>query len=93
MGKFRVIVSDQAKKDLLQIQRSGDKASIKKVEQIISELYIHPETGTGKPERLKFDLAGYWSRRINRKDRLIYFIENDIITVTVVSAIGHYHDK
>ena len=93
MGKFRVIVSDQAKKDLLQIQGSGDKASIKKVEQIISELYIHPETGTGKPERLKFDLAGYWSRRINRKDRLIYFIENDIITVIVVSAIGHYHDK
>jgi len=93
MGKFRVIVSDQARKDLLQIQRSGDKASIKKVEQIISELYIHPETGTGKPERLKFDLAGYWSRRINRKDRLIYFIENDIITVTVVSALGHYSDR
>ena len=93
MGKFRVIVSDQAKKDLLQIQRSGDKASIKKVEQIISELYIHPETGTGKPERLKFDLTGYWSRRINRKNRLIYFVENDIITVTVVSALGHYSDR
>ena len=93
MGKFRVIVSDQAKKDLLQVQKSGDKASIKKAEQIISELYIHPETGTGKPERLKFDLAGYWSRRINRKDRLIYFIENDIITVTVVSALGHYEDR
>jgi len=40
MGKFRVIVSDQAKKDLLQIQKSGDKASVKKVEQIISELYM-----------------------------------------------------
>jgi len=93
MGKFRVIVSDQAKKDLLQIQKSGDKASIKKVEQIIAELYIHPETGTGKPERLKFDLTGYWSRRINRKDRLIYFIENDIITVTIVSALSHYQDR
>lgn len=93
MGKFKVIVSDQAKKDFLQIQKSGDKASIKKVEQIIAELYIHPETGTGKPERLKFDLSGYWSRRINRKDRLIYFIENDTITVTVISAVGHYDDK
>jgi toxin YoeB len=40
MGKFKVIVSDKAKRDLLEIQRSGDKASIKKVEQIISELYI-----------------------------------------------------
>ena len=93
MGKFKVIVSDKAKKDLLAIQRSGDKASIKKVEQIISELYLHPEIGTGKPERLKFDLTGYWSRRINKKDRLIYFIQNEIVTVTVVSALGHYSDK
>jgi len=93
MGKFKVIVSDKAKKDLLEIQRSGDKASIKKIEHIISELYEHPETGTGKPERLKFDLTGYWSRRINKKDRLIYFIQNEIVTVTVVSALGHYNDK
>jgi len=93
MGKFTVVISDNARKDLLLIKRSGDKASIKKAEQIISELYIHPETCTGKPERLKFDLTGYWSRRINKKDRLVYFIENEIITVTVVSAIGHYSDK
>jgi len=93
MGKFKVIVSERAKKDLLSIQKSGDKASINKVERIISELYEHPETGTGKPERLKFDLSGYWSRRINKKDRLIYLIEDKIVTVTVVSAIGHYDDK
>jgi len=93
MGKFKVIVSERAKKDLLSIQKSGDKASINKVERIISELYEHPQTGTGKPERLKFDLSGYWSRRINKKDRLIYLIEDKIVTVTVVSAIGHYGDK
>jgi toxin YoeB len=93
MGKYRVIVSDIAKKDLLRIQKSGDKPSIRKVEQMISELYEHPETGTGKPERLKFDLTGYWSRRINRKDRLIYSIEDEIITVTVVSAMGHYSNR
>lgn len=93
MGEFKVIISDRAKKDLLLIERSGDKASIKKVENIISELYIHPETGIGKPEKLKFELAGYWSRRINKKDRLIYLIEHDVITVTIVSAIGHYGDK
>ncbi len=67
MGKFEVILSNKAKSDLLAIQKSGDKASIKKVETIISELYIHPETGTGKPERLKFELAGYRSRRIKKK--------------------------
>ncbi|MDB5158449.1 MAG: Txe/YoeB family addiction module toxin [Mucilaginibacter sp.] len=93
MGEFKVILSDSAKKDLLIIKRSGDKASIKKVEHIIDELYTHPETGTGKPERLKFELAGYWSRRINKKDRLVYFIEHHIVTVTIVSATGHYDDK
>ena len=93
MGKFKVIISDRARKDLIAIQKSGDKASIKKVESIIAELYIHPETGIGKPERLKFELAGYWSRRINKKDRLIYSVENEIITVTIVSAMGHYSDK
>ncbi len=54
MGKFKVIILDRAKKDLLAIRKSGDKASIKKIELIISELYVHPETGVGKPERLKF---------------------------------------
>ena len=93
MGKFKVIVSNKAKKHILEIQKSGDKASIKKLEIIISELSDHPETGTGKPERLKFEFAGLWSRRINRKDRLVYLIENEIVTVTIASAMGHYDDK
>jgi len=93
MGKFRIEVTEDAQKDLKFIRKSGDKASIKKVEQIFAELETHPESGTGKPERLKFDLAGYWSRRINKKDRLVYSIENEIVTVTVVSALGHYDDK
>lgn len=90
MGKYRIVVGEQAAKDILKIKKSGDLASIKKVEIIILELQVHPETGTGKPEKLKFDLAGYWSRRINKKDRLIYRIEDSIITVTIVSALGHY---
>ena len=93
MGKYNVIISDRAKKDLLNIQKSGDKASIKKADRIIAELYEHPETGVGNPERLKFDYSGYWSRQINKKDRLIYRIEENIITVNVVSAAGHYEDK
>jgi len=75
------------------IRKSGDKSSIKRIEQILEELSVHPEIGIGKPERLKFNWFGYWSRQINKKDRLIYKIENEIITVTIVSAIGHYNDK
>ncbi|WP_307533289.1 Txe/YoeB family addiction module toxin [Pedobacter sp. W3I1] len=61
--------------------------------QIFVELSKHPEIGIGKPERLKFDLSGFWSRQINRKDRLIYKIEENIVTVTIISALGHYGDK
>ncbi|MEQ8241623.1 MAG: Txe/YoeB family addiction module toxin [Cyclobacteriaceae bacterium] len=54
---------------------------------------MHPYLGTGKPEALKYDLEGYWSRRINKKDRLIYKVVDEIVTVTIVSAKGHYGQK
>jgi len=93
MGKFKIIVSEKARKDLLAIKKSGDKGSIKKLDQIILELYEHPESGIGNPEMLKYNLTGFWSRQINRKDRLIYKIEEQIVTVTIVSGLGHYSDK
>jgi toxin YoeB len=81
------------KKTYWKSKNQAIKLQSKKADRIIDELYLHPETGTGKPEKLKFELAGYWSRRINKKDRLIYSVEHHIVTVTVVSAIGHYGDK
>lgn len=93
MGEYKVIISYTAQKHLFTIQKSGDKSSIKKVEKIIAELHIHPEIGVGNPERLKFELSGLWSRRINQKDRLIYKIEDEIVTVTIISALGHYGDR
>lgn len=67
MGKYFVDITDQAKKQLAEILKSGDKASIKKLQQIFIELSIHPASGVGKPERLKFEFSGYWSRQINKK--------------------------
>jgi toxin YoeB len=90
MGKYSVVIEKTAQKELQAIYKSGDKASIKRIEIIIEELSEHPQTGIGKPEQLKFKLSGYWSRQINKKDRMIYRIDADIITVFVVSAIGHY---
>jgi toxin YoeB len=93
MAKYSLVVEKVAKKHLELHYRSGDKASVKRINRIFEELSEHPETGIGHPERLKFDLSGFWSRQINKKDRLIYVIEDDIVTVTVVSALGHYDDK
>ncbi|HAL83613.1 MAG TPA: Txe/YoeB family addiction module toxin [Mucilaginibacter sp.] len=93
MAKYTIVVQKAAQKQLQMHNKSGDKSSIKRINQIFEELSEHPETGVGKPERLRFELSGLWSRQINKKDRLIYLIEDNIITVTVVSAIGHYGDK
>jgi len=93
MGKYSVIFEKSAQKELQIHYRSGNKASIKRIEQIIFELSEHPETGIGNPEKLKFDLAGYWSRRINRKDRLVYRIDNQTVIVNIISAQGHYEDR
>jgi len=93
MGKFRVKIEKMAENDIKKHLKSGNKSSIKKIETILFELSEHPYTGTGQPEELKYSLQGYWSRRINQKDRMIYSINEDVVTVEVVSAMGHYLDK
>ena len=93
MARYSIIIEKKAKKELADFNKSGDIASIKKIDKIFEELEIHPKTGVGNPEQLKYQLNEYWSRRINKKDRLIYTIEEEIVTVVVVSAKGHYFDK
>ncbi len=93
MGKFRVEIKIEAQKDLKKHFKSGDKSTIKKIEIILKELEIDPYSGTGKPEQLKFNLNGYWSRRINMKDRIVYSINESTVFVQVVSAFGRNSDK
>lgn len=93
MGKFRVKIEDLAKSHIEKHLKSGDKSSVKKLEKILIELAQSPFEGTGKPELLKYELSGFWSRKINKKDRLIYKVEEQIVAVFVISALGHYSDK
>ena len=93
MGKFRLKVTKIAQKDIDKHIKSGNKNSIKAIEKIMVELTETPIEGYGNPEALKHEFSGYWSRRINAKDRMIYKVEENIVTVTIVSAMGHYSDK
>ncbi|KAA6347949.1 Toxin RelK [termite gut metagenome] len=90
MGKYIVITLDKAKIELQELYFAGNQTIIKRIERILKELEEHPEVGIGQPERLKHNLSGKWSRRIDGKNRLIYQIREDIITVLVISAKGHY---
>jgi toxin YoeB len=93
MGQFIVLLSEKASKDIAKHKKSGNKQVEKKIKQILEELKIHPYTGIGQPEQLKHSLHGFWSRRINQKDRMIYSVNENTVIVEVVSAIGHYGDK
>ncbi len=90
---YQLILMPEAERHLEEWRKSGQKKTLLKIASLFEELREHPTTGTGKVEQLKGDLEGYWSRRINKASRLIYKIEEDIITVFVVSLKGHYSDK
>lgn len=85
---YHLDFSNEAKSDIEFYKKSGNKAVLKKIFTLLNELTEHPFEGTGKPEALKYNLAGYWSRRINQEHRLIYEVIED--TVFLHSARGHY---
>lgn len=78
----------KAKEDIEFFKKSGNKAVLIKINTLIEEILESPFIGTGKPEPLKYDLSGYWSRRINREHRLTYEVTEEIIII--LSLKGHY---
>ena len=89
---YKIKFLDNASRDALKLKQEEPK-SFTKLMRMVDELKEHRGTGTGKPEYLKHDKRGVWSRRITQKHRLIYKIYNDVVVVEVVSAYGHYGDK
>ncbi|MOA40569.1 Toxin YoeB [compost metagenome] len=65
-----------------------DKIILKKINTLIKEIERQPYDGNGKPEPLKHNLAGWWSRRINLEHRLVYRIDND--SIIVLQCRYHY---
>ena len=59
--------------------QSEDRSIVKRINELIKDIQRTPYEGKGKPESLKYDLTGFWSRRIDREHRLVYRIEeNDL---------------
>jgi len=76
---MEILFSENGWADYISWQ-SDDKKILRKINEIIKDIQRHPYEGIGKPEPLKFDLAGFWSRRIDREHRLVYRIsENKLL--------------
>ncbi len=61
--------------------QAHDKKVLKRINELIKDIIRSPFSGIGKPELLKFELAGKWSRRINSEHRLVYCIENNKVII------------
>lgn len=70
--------------------QSEDRKTLKKINQLIKDIIRNPFEGIGKPEPLKGNLTGLWSRRIDGKHRIVYLVEAD--TVVIFACKGHYDD-
>ena len=86
MGK--IVFTEQAWQDYLYWQ-GQDKKTLKRINQLLQDISRNGYTGIGKPEPLKNDLTGYWSRRIDDVNRLVYRISDDVIEV--LQCREHYN--
>ena len=84
---MRIVFSKNAWEDYISWQ-SGDKKTLKKINSLIREIQRSPYDGIGKPEPLKFDLAGLWSRRIDQEHRIVYQVLGD--KIRVLACRFHY---
>lgn len=87
-GKFKITFTEKAITHLSFWHKSGNKAIIKKIEQLLESITNTPTEGIGKPELLKYELTGIYSRRISHEHRIVYKIVDD--TIYILSLKGHY---
>ncbi len=70
--------------------QTNDKKMLRKINELIKDIRKTPFEGKGKPEPLKYDLSGFWSRRIDREHRLVYQVEEKKI---LIYSCRYHYDK
>ncbi|MGO8693417.1 MAG: Txe/YoeB family addiction module toxin [Rectinemataceae bacterium] len=81
------LFTDEAWKDYI-YWFENDKKQLKRINNLIKEMDRTPFEGIGKPEALKYDMKGYWSRRIDHEHRLVYRVEDD--SIVFIAFRFHY---
>lgn len=84
---MKFVFSEEAWEDYL-YWLNTDRSKLKRINELLKSISRRPFSGIGKPEALKFQFTGFWSRRIDQEHRLIYRIEND--EIQIVKCRFHY---
>ena len=91
--EYEIEYTPKAIEDINFWKKSGQKIIHEKISQLLKSISQTPTEGIGKPEPLKHELCGCYSRKINSKNRIIYTI-NEIANIVVIHSLrGHYYDK
>ncbi len=90
---FFIALEEGAEQHLNKHVKAGNKILLKRIYRLFGELEKHPETGIGKPHKLKYENTEIWTRRIDDKHRMLYLIDKEKRTVFIISLWGHYGDK
>ena len=85
---MEIVFTAEAKADIEFFKKAGERNILKKIRELVISIDANPFEGLGKPEALKYDFQGCWSRRINKEHRLVYKITNK--TITIISTKDHY---
>lgn len=71
--------------------QTADKATLKRINKLLTDMMRNPFSGIGKPEPLTGNLSGFWSRRIDDKNRIVYAVSESALTI--IECRTHYGDK
>ena len=86
---MKLLWEDRAWSDYLYWQ-TQDKKTLKRINALIKDIQRNPYQGIGKPEPLRGNLSGWWSRRIDETNRIVYYEQGEVIYIS--SCMGHYGD-
>ena len=89
---MEIALLPKAEEDYEYWKKSGNVKIMKRISKLLDDIKLHPFTGIGKPEPLKHNLKGVWSRRINDEHRILYRVKDGMIYVFVLSMRFHYED-
>ena len=85
---MEINITEKAREDLKFWKKSGNISIQQKISKLIESTTITPYEGLGKPEPLKYELTGTWSRRIDKEHRMVYEVASD--RIIILSLRGHY---